>query len=66
MVYAGIARLCLALTKGEGPLRESGRYTLAELGLAILLVAVLLLTDRERVDWLARKVREFVDWLASE
>jgi hypothetical protein len=54
------------------PLRIAARdiehrgLLLAELGLAILLVAVLLLTDRERVDWVARKLRDFIDWLGTE
>jgi len=52
--------------KGEGFASKSGKGALAELGLALLLVAVLLLTDHERVDWLARKVRDFIDWLGTE
>jgi hypothetical protein len=39
---------------------------LAEIGLTLLVIGVLLVTDRERVDWLARKIREFVDWLGTE
>jgi hypothetical protein len=39
---------------------------LAEIGLTILIVAVLLVTDRERVEWLAAKLRDFVDWLGTE
>jgi hypothetical protein len=39
---------------------------LPEIGLTILVVAVLLVTDRERVEWLAHKLREFVDWLGTE
>jgi hypothetical protein len=39
---------------------------LAEFGLAVLIVAVLLLTDRDRLEWLAARVRDLIEWLVTE
>ena len=38
---------------------------MTELGLVILIVGVLLLLDRERVAWVADKVRDLIEWLSS-
>ncbi len=38
---------------------------MAELGLAILVVGALVVIDRDRLSWLAGKVRELMDWLSS-
>lgn len=47
--------------------RAPPRYAcpVAELGLAIFLVGALLLIDRDRVEWVAGKVRELIDWFSS-
>jgi hypothetical protein len=37
-----------------------------EVGLAILIIAVLLLTDQERVQWLLEKMQQLFQWLTSE
>ena len=66
MVYAGIGCFPPPVVSRRAGYRQYWRHALAELGLALLLVAVLLLTDPERVDWVARKVRDFVDWLGTE
>ncbi len=39
---------------------------MAELGLAILVFGVLLLTDKKRLQWLLDKVQQAMRWLASE
>lgn len=39
---------------------------MAELGLAILIVGILLFTDRDRLGWLVGKLRNFIDWLTTE
>jgi hypothetical protein len=39
---------------------------LAEFGIAVLIVAVLLLTDRDRLGWLAGRVRDLIEWLVTE
>lgn len=39
---------------------------MAELGLAILVFGVLLLTDKARLEWLLDKVQMIFRWLASE
>jgi len=38
---------------------------MAELGLAVFLVAALLVTSRERLEWAAAKLRDLLDWLSS-
>lgn len=40
--------------------------TMAEIGLAILILAVLLFTDKNRVQWLLRNVQRLVEWLSAE
>lgn len=37
-----------------------------ELGIAVLVVAVLLLTDQQRVHWLLEKMQQMFQWLSSE
>ncbi len=37
----------------------------AELGLAILVIAGLLVIDRDRLEWATAKVRDLIDWLSS-
>lgn len=37
-----------------------------ELGIAVLVVAVLLLTDQQRVQWLLEKMQQLLQWLSSE
>jgi hypothetical protein len=37
----------------------------AEIGLAILIVGLLIFMDPERARWLARQVRQLMDWLSS-
>ena len=39
---------------------------MAELGLAILIVGILLFTDRDRLEWLVGKLRDFIEWLMTE
>ncbi len=39
---------------------------MAEIGLAILILAVLLFTDEGRVQWFFRKVQQLVEWLSAE
>jgi hypothetical protein len=65
MLYPGIGRFLRPLRIAAWAV-EYRRHPLAEFGLALLLVAVLLLTDRERVDWVTRKLRDFIDWLGTE
>lgn len=36
-----------------------------EIGLAILLLGLLLLTDRRRLQWVVEKVRQLLEWLSS-
>ena len=38
---------------------------MTEFGLAILLIGALLITDRDRLEWISAKVRELADWLAT-
>ncbi len=38
---------------------------MTEFGLAILLIGALLITDRERLEWISAKVRELSEWLAT-
>ncbi len=38
---------------------------MTEFGLAILLIGALLITDRDRLEWVTAKVRELTDWLAT-
>ncbi len=38
---------------------------MTEFGLAILLIGALLITDRDRLEWVSAKVRELTDWLAT-
>ena len=56
----------LSAGRRTGPAAETRRGALPEIGLTLLVVAVLLVTDRERVEWLARKLRDFIDWLGTE
>jgi hypothetical protein len=37
-----------------------------ELGLAVLILCVLLLTDQGRVQWLLEKMQQLFQWLSSE
>ena len=38
---------------------------MGEFGLAILIIGTLLITDRERLEWVTGKARELMDWLSS-
>jgi hypothetical protein len=38
---------------------------MVEFGLAILVIGALLITDRERLEWVSAKIRELSEWLAS-
>ena len=38
---------------------------MTEFGLAILLIGALLITDRERIEWISAKVRELSEWLST-
>jgi hypothetical protein len=38
---------------------------MAEIGLAILIVGLLIFMDPERARWAARQVRELINWLSS-
>ncbi len=38
---------------------------MAELGVAILLIGALLVIDRQRLEWLAAKLRDLIAWLMS-
>ena len=38
---------------------------MTEFGLAILLIGALLVTDRERLEWVSTKVRELSEWLST-
>ena len=38
---------------------------MAELGLAILVIGALLIIDRDRLAWIAAKLRDLFDWLSS-
>ena len=38
---------------------------MTEFGLAILLIGALLITDRERLDWVTAKVRDLSEWLST-
>ena len=38
---------------------------MVEFGLAILLIGSLLITDRERLEWVSAKVRELSEWLST-
>ena len=38
---------------------------MAELGLAILIVGVLLVIDRDHLQWLTAKLRDLIDWLST-
>jgi hypothetical protein len=38
---------------------------MTEFGLAILLIGALLITDRDRLEWVSAKVRELTEWLAT-
>ena len=38
---------------------------MTEFGLAILLIGALLITDRERLDWVTAKIRELSEWLST-
>lgn len=39
---------------------------MAELGLAVLIVGILLFTDHDRLEWLVGKLRDFIEWLVTE
>ncbi len=39
--------------------------SMTEFGLAILIVGALLITDRERLDWVTAKARELMEWMSS-
>ncbi len=39
---------------------------MAELGLAVLIVGILLFTDRDRLELLVGKLRDFIEWLVTE
>lgn len=43
-----------------------GGTGVAEVGIAILIVAVLLLTDQDRVQWLLEKMQQLLQWLSAE
>jgi hypothetical protein len=38
---------------------------MAEIGLAILIVGLLIFMDPERARWAAQRVRELISWLSS-
>lgn len=38
---------------------------MAEIGLVILIVGALLITDRDRLEWATGKVRDLIEWLSS-
>ena len=38
---------------------------MAELGLAILVIGVLVIIDRERLVWVTAKLRDLITWLSS-
>ena len=40
-------------------------YHMTEFGLAILIIGALLITDRDRLEWVTGKARELMDWLSS-
>jgi hypothetical protein len=37
----------------------------AEIGFAVFIVGALLIIDRDRLAWLAGKVRDAIDWMTS-
>jgi hypothetical protein len=39
---------------------------MAEIGLAILILAVLLFTDKGRIQWFFQKIQQLVEWLSAE
>ena len=39
---------------------------MAELGLGLLIVAVLLLTDADRLEWVATKLRDLIEWMTTD
>ena len=47
-------------------LSRTGAGEMAELGLAILIVGILLFTDHDRLEWLVGKLRDFIDWVVTE
>lgn len=38
---------------------------MTEFGLAILLIGALLITERERLEWVSAKVKELTEWLST-
>ena len=38
---------------------------MTEFGLAILIIGALLITDRDRLEWVTGKARDLMDWLSS-
>ncbi len=40
-------------------------WHMTEFGLAILIIGALLITDRDRLEWVTGKARELMDWLSS-
>ncbi len=38
---------------------------MTEFGLAILIIGALLITDRDRLEWVTAKARDLMEWLSS-
>ena len=62
---AGTTVVAFCIAAILGPLGAPTRYYLhmAEIGIAILFLGVLLAADRARIEQLTEKVRQFLDWL---